>query len=304
MLTEAVESYIALRRATGCDYECGGRILLAFARFATDLGDSFVRTETALRWAGTASTPGERNRHLRHVVGFARHAHAEEPRHEVPPADRFAQPYRRLVPFILSPEEIRGLVGRAQLLEPKESLRPLTYVTLLSLLASTGLRIGEALRLRYNDLTHDGLIIRKTKFKKSRLVPLHPTAVVGLDRYLEQRLRHPTEDDHIFVDHRRGKQLTCTTVSRVFRQLVGAVGLQRSARGASPRLHSFRHTFAVRALEACPNQRAAVGRHMVALSTYLGHVSFRETYWYLEATPHLLQDISGACQSYRNEAAQ
>lgn len=303
MLTKAVESYIALRRATGRVYEYGGRILLQFARFASDFGDSFVRAETAIQWAGAASSPAGRNCRLREVARFARFAHAEEPRHEVPQTDRFAQPYCRRVPFIFSPDDIRRLLAQAWLLEPKESLLPLTYVTLLSLLASTGMRIGEALRLRQKDFAHDELIIRNTKFKKSRLVPLHPTAVAGLDRYLEQRLSRHCEHDHIFIDHREGKNLRYKAVYLVFRRLVDAVGLRRSE-GPSPRLHSFRHTFAVRALEGCPSQRDAVGRHMVALSTYLGHVSFRETYWYLEATPHLLKDISDACAAFRNEAAQ
>jgi integrase/recombinase XerD len=302
MLTEAIQSYIALRRATGYEYQSGGELLLRFARFANDRGDSFVRAATAIEWAGSASSPDGRNRRMRHVACFARHARLEEPRHEVPPGNQFAQPRRRVLPFIYSPEEIRRLVAQALLLKPRDSLRPFTFSTLLALLASTGLRIGEALKLRLTDFTVDGLIIRKTKFKKSRLVPLHETVVAGLDRYLERRLRHPSQDDYLFVN-RHGEGLTYPIVSSTFRRLIAALGLRRPE-GPSPRLHSFRFTFAVRALESCPHERTAVGRHMVALSTYLGHVSFKETYWYLEATPHLLQDISAACEAYRKEVAR
>jgi integrase/recombinase XerD len=145
------------------------------------------------------------------------------------------------------------------------------------LLTATGIRISEALALRFDDVTDDGLLIWRTKFKKSRLVPLHETAVTGLRQYLARRRRVPSEDDHLFISL-RGQALRYDTVHETFCKLVDTIGLCAAPGQPQPRLRSLRHTFAVRALEACPEVRDRVGAHMVALSTYLGHVRIAGTY--------------------------
>lgn len=194
------------------------------------------------------------------------------------------------------------LLRAATRLEPLDSLRPHTYSTLFALLAVSGLRISEALNLRFEDITADGLLIRRTKFQKSRLVPLHPTAVAGLERYLQRRKRTAATDDHVFLSL-RGRRLSRNAVFETFDQLRKTIGLDRGRGGRRPRIHDLRFRFAVRALETCPEGRDNVGRHMLALSTYMGHTHIRYTYWYLQATPQLMRDIAEACECFLKAGA-
>jgi integrase/recombinase XerD len=198
---------------------------------------------------------------------------------------------RRRVPHIYSTTEITRLIEAALRLGPRGALRPQTYATLLALLASTGLRISEALDLRLADFTADGLLIRNTKFRKTRLVPLHETAATGLGRYLMHRHQAAAGDDHVFLGH-HGQSLQYQTVQSTFERLLGNAGLPPAQSGRRPRLHDLRHTFAVRALQGSPAGRGRIGQHMVALATYMGHVNIYATYWYLEATADLLRDIA------------
>jgi integrase len=167
---------------------------------------------------------------------------------------------------------------------------------LISLLAVTGLRISEALHLLVSDVTPDGLLIRKTKFRKTRLVPLHETSLAGLRSYLEQRLSAYPSADHVFVG-RKGQPLTYGAVYPTFGRLLKSAEIVPSHRHC-PRLHELRHTFAVRALESTPAGRQRIGKHMLALATYLGHVNIDSTYWYLESTPELLAEISAESESF------
>jgi integrase len=170
------------------------------------------------------------------------------------------------------------------------------YATLFGLLAATGLRISEALALQITDLTADGLIIRQTKFKKSRLVPLHETTQRALDAYITVRAGVGTFDGSLFVSV-CGRALAYTTVVAVFLELARSIGLRGAPGQRGPRIHDLRHTFAVRALERCPHDRDAVARHLVALSTYLGHVHATTTYWYLQATPFLMEQIADVSEA-------
>jgi integrase len=200
------------------------------------------------------------------------------------------------VPFIFSQEEIRRLVEAASQ-SGYRTLRRRTYSTLFALLACTGLRVSEAIELRYSDITPDGLLIRCSKFRKSRLVPLHETAQAGLDRYLKERRPYAPFDDHVFVSLRR-KPLLARDVDVAFRAAAEKIGLRRGPGLPRPTPHCLRHTFAVRALEACPDGRDRITKHMLALSTYLGHGRVCDTYWYLETTPQLLRDISERCERF------
>jgi integrase len=168
---------------------------------------------------------------------------------------------------------------------------------LFALLATTGLRVSEALGLCLQDLTQDGLLIRQTKFRKTRLVPLHPTAQVGLDRYLVRRKSWGGLDDHLFVS-RQDTALPYQTVVATFLKLVRAIGLRGGPGQGGPRIHDLRHGFAVRSLEQCPPSALGVTRHMVALSTYLGHGHVAATYWYLHATPRLLETIAAVTEDF------
>ena len=173
---------------------------------------------------------------------------------------------------------------------------PQTYAALISLLVATGLRISEALHLLVSDITPNGLLIRRTKFQKTRLVPLHDTTVTGLGHYLMHRQEAGRGGDHVFVSD-GGQPLVYWKVHSVFRALLKSAGLKPSD-GRWPRIHELRHTFAVRALESSPTGRQRIGQHMLALATYLGHVNINTTYWYLESTPELLRDIAIVAENF------
>ena len=171
------------------------------------------------------------------------------------------------------------------------------FSTFFALLACTGLRVSEAIRLCFDDITSDGLIIRCSKFRKSRLVPLHETAQAGLERYLQTRRSFAPFDNHVFVSLRR-RRLLVGDAETAFHQSIEKMGLPRGPGLARPTIHSLRHSFAVRALETCPDGRDRITKHMVALSTYLGHSKVADTYWYLQATPYLMRNIADSCQSF------
>ena len=292
MLMKLLDFYLAIRRAAGFKLKAQEYILRSFARFASERGEIHIRTASVMEWTSQIKEPRYR---LEPVVPFARYLHAEDEQHEVPPSQLFGRSPPRRIPFIFSQDELNRLLQAATRLGPVGSLRPHTYATLFALLAVSGLRISEALNLRFDDVTADGLLIRKTKFQKSRLVPLHETAIAGLERYLERRNRIAATVDHVFVSL-PGRRLSHSATLGAFSELRKTTGLDRGRGGGRRlRIHDLRFTFAVRALESCPEGRDNVGRHMLALSTYMGHTHFRYTYWYLQATPHLMLDIAEAC---------
>lgn len=304
MLSADVSRYLSLRRALGYKLIKAERHLLAFARFASERGESHVRAATVLTWLPTAAkTPNSMAHRLTNLIGFARFLHAEDPRHEIPLAD-IKRATNRPVPYIYTKDEIARILdiaGNLRLQKPNPLRREL-YVTLFGLIAATGLRISEALALRLDDILPDGVLhIRETKFRKSRLVPLHATVMEALQGYLEVRRQRAGESDWLFpsVQHR---QLYPTTVNCTFRSLLRRAGIAPE-RGQQPRIHDLRHTFATRVLEQCGADRSAVARHFVALSTYLGHVSIHNTYWYLQATPEMMADIAAAAEALVGEKA-
>jgi integrase len=223
--------------------------------------------------------------------------HAEDPRHEVPPADVFRGRRQRPTPYIFCEEELQQLLGAAGRLGPPDSLRPCTYQTLFGLLAVTGMRVAEARNLHVQDVTADGLLIRATKFQKSRLLPLHATTRAALEHYLARRRRIAGLDLHLFVS-RRGGPLSRTVITQTFHRVLTAAGIPQVPGRRRPRLIDLRHTFAVRALEASPETRDAIGRHTLALTTYMGHTCVASTYWYLESTPQLMADIARSCATF------
>jgi len=237
----------------------------------------------------------QRDARLKAVCRFVRHVRVDDARHELPPANHFGARKTRRPPHIYSAQEIDHLIEAALRLRPKGGLRPLTYATLIALLSATGLRISEALKLTVADVTGDGLLIRETKFRKTRLVPLHDTAAAGLQRYLARR-RPRTDDDPMFIG-KRGGPLRYIAVKETFDRLVSKAGIVTATR-RRPRLHDLRHTFAVRALQGSPVGRSRSGAHMAALSTYMGHVNIYATYWYLEATADLMRDVAAAGEGF------
>ncbi len=297
MLSKNLESYLAIRRAAGFELIEPENILRNFVRYASQRGETHILTRTAIEWASLAPSLGHCRQKLHTLIRFARHARTDDNHHQIPPRDVFGPRPKRRIPHIYLSSEISSLLREALKLGPEGSLRPHTYMTLFALLASTGIRISEALSLHLNDITGDGLIIRQTKFKKSRLIPVHKTVFEGLKQYIIRRKQWGGYDEHLFISMYR-KKLAYGTVCEVFRSLRKNVGLDDRLSRSCPRLHDFRHTFAVRALEKCPEGRENVGKHMLALSTYLGHTHISDTYWYLETTPVLMRDISDAAEKY------
>jgi integrase len=297
-MLNAIETYLALRRATGFAMSSPEYLLKSFAAFAAERGQTHVQTKTAIDWAALGPTVAQRDARLKALCRFVRHVQVEDAKHELPPANHFGARKRRRTPHIYTSDEIGRLVQAALRLRAMGGLRPHTYATLIALLSATGLRISEALKLTIADVTSDGLLIRETKFRKTRLVPLHDTAATGLQRYLARR-GPGSDDDPVFVD-KRGRPLRYIAVKETFDRLVGKAGI-RLRSGRRPRLHDLRHTFAVRALQGSPSGRSRCGAHMAALATYMGHVNIYATYWYLEATADLLRDVAVAGETFMSE---
>jgi integrase len=291
MLSKALTHHIELHHGLGFRFRTQQGLLRSFVRFAEAHGDTFIRVDRVLEWGRQAPSSPQRRNRLVTVRRFALAMHAEDPRHEVPPLDALGrETFRRRTPYIYTPDEICRLMGATAVL-PTGSDRPLTYATLFGLLAATGMRISEALGLRLDDITADGLVIRQTKFQKSRLLPLHDTTRSALDHYVSVRRRMVASAETLFVSA-KGSVLSDNTVRGVFLRLARSVDLRGKPGQRAPRIHDLRHTYAVRSLEQCGSNPDIVARHLLALSTYLGHAHVTDTYWYLQATPILMARIA------------
>ena len=302
MLT-SIEAYLALRRSMGFRLEDEASLLRRFASWSSERGETHVSAQSVIAWAVEALSPWRREKRLRVVAAFARHAAAEDPRHEVPPVFVFRRTIARATPHIYSAEEIRRLLEAASQLSPSWPLRPHVVTMLFGLLAATGMRLSEVLALRLGDVTPDGLVVRKTKFNKSRLVPLHASTIAALDRYLKHRNGVRAVTDHVLLSPRGGR-IPRVTASTWFFRLARSIGLRGGPGTRGPRLHDLRHTFAVRSLEASPNRGAQIGPHVRALSTYLGHSRVAMTCWYLHATPTLMRGVADACEQFIDGGAR
>lgn len=297
-----VERYLSLRRNLGFKLRDTAYHLRSYAKFADSHGESHIRTATAMLWAGLVPSANLRRVRYRNLTNFARFAHAEDDQHEVPANSPFTFRTQRRTPYIYSRAEIRRLVDAAGKLAPQSvfPMRPMVYSMLFGLIAATGLRVHEALSLRLSDVHAGGILhIRETKFGKSRYVPLHPTTVAVLERYLDKRRQMPIDDDHLFVSA-SARRLAPSIVNYTFRNVLRAAGI-KGAGGRPPRIHDLRHAFATRALERCSTQREAVSRHFVAISTYLGHAEIASTYWYFEATSQLMKNIASVTEALLQE---
>jgi integrase/recombinase XerD len=300
-VSPAIEAYLALRRSAGFALLNDEYLLRNFARFAAEHGERQISAATAIAWASQTRSLMQRDARLKSVCRFASFVRLEDPTHELPPARHFAHPKVRRSPYIYTDDELERLLQAALALGPSQALRPYTYACLIALLSATGLRVGEALRLRLADLSTQGLVIHQTKFRKSRLVPLHVTTSAGLERYLRRRRCWIGEDDPLFVTD-SGHPLPYPTVHQTFIKLLTTARIEPLPGGRRPRLHDLRHRFAVRALQTCAPGRGAASQHMLALATYLGHTNINNTYWYLEATAQLREGIAAASEAFYEEA--
>ena len=295
MMHQDVDRFVQLNRTLGKKFVEQETSLRAFADFAAERSIKHVTVRLVLEWAGGASSPIAAQTRFEQVRALAVFLHAEDARHEIPAAGLMGRSRRRRpAPHIMTPRQISQIMQEALKVPGRAPISPLTYHNLFGLLASTGLRISEALSLQCDDLTAEGLMVRSGKFGKSRLVPIHASTRAALERYLDARATVANASDDLFVlGH--GYAPTATRAHVIFVRIVRKLEY-RQPTGPGPRLHDLRHTFAVRSLEACGNNPQAVLRHMKALSTYLGHVDISNTYWYLEATPVLLKMIASTAE--------
>jgi integrase len=304
-----VNAYLCVRRQFGYLLRVEGGELLRFARYADGLGHRGpVTTELALRCAqdaGTA-TPLYRARRLEIVRCFAKHQAGIEPGTEIPLKGILGPAHRRMQPYVFSSAEIALLIAAAIRLRSRRGLRAQTYASIAGLLACTGLRISEALRLQRSDLDlRQGLlVIRQTKFGKSRLVPLHASTQAALRRYLIRRDRIVPRlaDAKLFVCE-AGRALPYSTVRTVFRKLIDEAVGREVRHHRRPRIHDLRHTFACRCLLRCYGQRSDIDKCVAALSTYLGHVKISDTYWYLTGVPELMAIAGARFQRFGREGS-
>jgi len=289
-----VEDYLALRRRLGFGLVTQGRMLLAFARHAGRVApDGPLTVELAVQWATTSCRsrdPSAAARRLDVVRGFTRHRALFDPTTEVPPLGLLGPRYRRKPPHVYSADEIAALLRAAAELRPRGGLRPRTFVTLFGLLAATGLRVSEARRLTCCDvdLVAGVVTVREGKFRKSRLVPLHPSAVAALRRYEADRDRRAAPRSESFFRTERLAVLSRMAVQMTFAKLRRRLGWTAEGRARLPRIQDLRHAFVVRRLQRWYEQGADVDRRMAHLATYLGHAKVTDTYWYLTAVPELM----------------
>jgi integrase/recombinase XerD len=292
VLEQHLDEYLRLRRTLGHKLAEAHRLLPRFVTYLDEHDIAFVTIEATLAWSLERQVPvgSVVPAHRMMVVrGFARYLSGIDPRTEVPPAGAIRQPQRWRRPFIYSDADVLALIEQARVAIP-QPLRSATYQTLIGLLATTGVRIGEALRLDRDDLdrTEGVLRIRESKFGKSRLVPLDPTAVDALERYdhTRQQLMPAPSTKALFVSL-RGTRVIYETVWPAHRMLCERAGVGADST-VTPRIHDHRHSFAVKTLLGWYQDGLDVPSRIGWLSTYLGHREPRYTYHYLSAAPDLL----------------
>jgi integrase len=296
-LSDALEEYLAIRQSLGVRLRVTAGLLRRFVAFVGRAGHEVITSDLALQWAMEPSgvQPATWAWRLGMVRRFASWRRTIDPRTEVPPAGLLPHRFHRSRPYLYTEKEIRGLLTAARALPSARGLRGVTYATLFGLLAASGLRLSEALHLDGPDvdLATNLLTIRRTKFGKSRFVPIHPSTTDALRGYVAARdhVVPPRHTPAFFVSE-RGRRLTDCNTRHTFALVSRQIGLRAPTpgrrHGRGPRLHDMRHRFAASTLVAWYRAGRDVERDLPTLATYLGHVHVNDTYWYLEAVPELL----------------
>jgi integrase len=291
-LRQALVNYVTVRRALGYKLKRTEQLLHQFLTYVEQRGETRLRVPTMLAWA--TQPGGEGSGWAAYRLGivrrFAVHLHAIDPATEVPPMDVLPWRQARATPYLYSAHELNAVLAATTML--RTSHRAATYRTLIGLLVVTGMRVGEALALDRNaiDAAECVLTVRDTKFGKSRELPVHASTLAALRAYLQRgdRPRAARHTAAVFVS-RAGTRLLYGNVQWTFQRLVRHAGLMPRSAMCRPRIHDLRHRFAVRTLLEAYQSGADVQARVAVLSTYLGHVDPRQTYWYLSAAPELLQ---------------
>jgi integrase/recombinase XerD len=298
-LRQALADYLALRRSLGYTLARPAKLLGQFISFLEVAGAETVTVEHALSWARLPDGNSNWWAHRLSVVrGFANYLHSIDERHEVPAGDLLRWRGRRANPYLYSDDEIVALIDAATVL--RFAFRAATYQTLIGLLAVTGMRVGEAIRLDLGDFDQRAgvITVRWTKFDKTRQLPLDPTTVDALRVYLARPDRPRTTA--LFCSP-GGSRLVYSNVHATFRILRAQAGLQPKTATCRPRIHDMRHSFAVRSLLDAYRDGTDIGHRLALLSTYLGHVNPAGTYWYLSAAPELLALAAQRLDQHRGQ---
>jgi integrase len=288
-LRSSLEEYLAVRRAVGYKLLTAERLLSQFLDYLEEHGEARITIEHALAWA---TLPGGHAGYHAHrwqtVRRFARYLHAADPEVPVPPAGLVSGRSRRATPYLYSDEQIAALLAAAEILGTAH--RTATFRTLIGLLVVTGMRIGEAIALDRDDLDRrHGVLTVTGKYGKTRELPLHPSTVEALRRYLRRRDRPPSPSgERALLISETGTRLLAANVQHAFGRLRAHAGLAPRSGSCRPRLHDARHSFAVRTLLDAYCSGDDVGATLARLSTYLGHSEPSFTYWYLDAAPELM----------------
>lgn len=290
LLHEHVEDYLRLRRALGFTLEREGQLLHQFAARLHAMGADRLTAELAIAWAKepAAAHGSHWAKRLGVVRRFAAHLATIDATTEVPPSGVFPARRQRRTPYLFSDRDVARVLEGARAL--RSPLRAGTHEALFGLLSASGMRIGEALALQRGDVDLDrGVItIRHAKFDRERLVPLHASTTEALGRYASERDRlSPTSRPTVFFCSSVGTALSRSAVDKVFRDITIAMGLCSAT--VRPRVHDLRHSFAVRTIVQWQRSSVSVDQHIGVLATYLGHVAPSDTYWYLSASPELME---------------
>jgi integrase len=296
-LAAALADYLALRHGLGHKLADAERLLPRFVAFMDEAGETTVTVKTAMAWACQPIVGPDSNvwsQRLTHVRGFARYLTAIDPATQIPPLGLLASKKRWKAPYIYTDDDIAALLTAAGSMRFAPDAA--TYQTLFGLLAVTGMRVGETIRLDVADVNLDDgiLLVRESKFGKSRLIPVLPDTTAALSRYLARRTDYtPLPGTESFFVSRTGRRLIYESVFSVFDHLRArtALGMDRTA-ARTPRIHDLRHTFAVTTLLGWYREGKDVAGLLPRLSTYLGHREPRNTYWYLSAVPELLAEAA------------
>jgi integrase/recombinase XerD len=308
-LNQAVDDYLALRRSLGFKLREYGICLHEFVSFLKANGSTRVTNKLAVEYATQRQheKPVSWSRRLIIIRGFAGYRIGTDPQTEMPPIGLLRFRSQRARPYVYSKDEIRRLLEAALKIESPHQLQPQTYYCLFGLLAVSGLRVGEAINLQPQDVDWSAgvLTIRGAKFGKSRLVPLHPSARAVLFDYAKRRdeiyARRPVP--YFFVSS-HGTKLEKPNLSRIFRELSRQIGIRKPGVRHGPRLHDFRHRFAIETMLRWYRCGEQVTRRMPVLSTYLGHANVTGTYWYLSNTPELMAAASHLLETRWKGVAQ
>jgi integrase/recombinase XerD len=303
-LRDGIVDYLALRRSLGFKLKKDERLLMDFAEFMERRGATWMTSRLALAWAQQpeSTDPNYLAGRLRAIRSFARYRIVTDPRTEIPPTDLLPQQRSTFRPHIFSQDEIASVLTAS--LQRRRGAKPISRwsrYAIFGLLSVTGMRVSEVLNLDLEDVDLDNgvLIIRNSKFGKSRLVPVHATTCAALKLYLEQRnaflagrIARP------FFISPLGRRITHSALSPSFRRMFRKLGLRGSSDTTGPRLHDLRHTMAVEVLRQCYYAGADPERRLPALSTYLGHSHLHYTYWYLHQNPSLMKQAVMRLEHY------